>query len=56
MSLRKNMIWPDRLFRFVVGVALLSYAFAGGPWWAYAGVVPLLTAAFSYCPFYALLS
>lgn len=55
MVLRKNMLALDRGFRFFLGVVILGYAIAGGPWWAYIGIVPLATAAFGYCPFYALI-
>lgn len=55
MALRKNMRWWDRTIRYVLGIGLLGYATAGGPWWAYLGLYPLATAAFGYCPSYALL-
>jgi hypothetical protein len=53
--MKKNMHTIDRILRFVIGVALLSYALAGGPVWAYIGLIPLATAAWSFCPIYALL-
>jgi hypothetical protein len=33
-------------------VALVWWALSGGPWWAWIGVLPLLTAAFGWCPPY----
>jgi len=48
----------DRIVRAVVGLALISQAFAGplGPaWWGWIGIVPLATAAIGWCPPYSLL-
>ena len=51
----KNIGLIDRVLRAVVGIALIVWALAGGPVWAWIGVVPLLTAVVSFCPAYALL-
>jgi hypothetical protein len=51
----KNIGLIDRLLRAAIGVALIAWALTGGPVWAWIGVVPLLTAAVSFCPAYALL-
>ena len=53
--MRKNIGLIDRVLRAAVGIALIVWALAGGPVWAWIGVVPLLTAAVSFCPAYALL-
>lgn len=47
-------VW-DRLLRFLVGVLLLTYAIAGGPFWAWAGVYGLFTSAWGVCPVYGFL-
>lgn len=46
----------DRGLRLAVGVALIGMAATGaiGPW-GYVGLAPLLTAAFGFCPLYAVL-
>ncbi|MCK7474328.1 MAG: DUF2892 domain-containing protein [Rhodopseudomonas palustris] len=44
----------DRALRALVGLALIGWALTGGPVWAWVGVVPLLTAAISFCPAYTL--
>ncbi len=44
-------IW-DRGLRFLFGVTLLTYAIAGGPIWAYAGIYFLITASWGLCPLY----
>ena len=44
----------DRIVRIVVGIALIVWALAGGPLWAWIGIVPLATALFKFCPLYTL--
>lgn len=53
MSRNEGVI--DRLIRAVVGIALIVWALAGGPVWAWIGVVPLVTAAVGWCPLYSVL-
>lgn len=48
-----NMAGWDRTLRLLVGVLLLTWAIAGGPWWAYFGLAILATAAFRFCPLYS---
>lgn len=50
----KNMAFFERAIRYLVGLLLLTWAFAGGPRWAFLGLIPLWTAAFAYCPIYHL--
>ena len=45
----------DRIARIVVGIALIIWALAGGPVWAWIGVLPLVTGLFSICPLYKLI-
>lgn len=46
----------DRILRAVVGLVLIALAATGTVGvWGWIGVVPLLTAAFSFCPLYAML-
>ena len=42
-------------FVFVGGLALIVWALAGGPVWAWIGLVPLATGIFKFCPVYRLL-
>jgi len=50
----------DRILRVIVGLLLLAFAIpigfpnTGWNWIGWIGVVPLLTAVFSYCPAYSL--
>ena len=45
----------DRALRAIVGLALIGWAFTGGPVWAWIGVVLLFAAAIGFCPAYTLL-
>lgn len=45
----------DRAIRAAGGVGLVAWALLGGPVWAWIGLVPLATAAVSFCPLYPLL-
>jgi hypothetical protein len=46
----------DRILRVVLGLVLLSLVFVGPQTlWGLVGIIPLATAAFGYCPTYALL-
>jgi Protein of unknown function (DUF2892) len=47
-----NVGGVDRIVRGVAGIGLIAWALAGGPVWAWIGVVPLLTAIVSWCPVY----
>lgn len=51
-----NMGGIDRLIRIAVGLALISFVFAGPQTpWGWIGLVPLLTALVGICPAYRLL-
>jgi len=46
----------DRILRIVVGLALVSLVFVGPQTpWGWLGLIPLVTAALSFCPLYALI-
>ena len=51
----KNVGGIDRILRIVVGIALIVWALAGGPVWAWIGILPLATGLFSWCPAYKLI-
>jgi hypothetical protein len=48
--MRRNVRWWDRGFRYVLGVVMLAWAIAGGPWWTLIGLFPLATASWAFCP------
>lgn len=58
----ENVGTADRIFRAVLGLALIGFVFVGPqtPWgwlapWGWLGLVPLLTAFVGFCPAYRLL-
>lgn len=48
-----NMGKADRIFRGVVGVAVLGAGFYFKSWWGLVGLIPLGTALYGWCPAYA---
>jgi len=42
----------DRLLRILVGSLLFGYGFLFQSWWGLAGIIPLVTASFRWCPLY----
>lgn len=56
--LKKNVGHIDRLVRIIVGTGLLALVFildGNVRWFGLAGIAPLLTATFRWCPAYRLL-
>lgn len=62
--MNNNMSNADRAVRMVVGIMLLVFANglhdagnspASNVWWAWIGLVPLVTAFLSWCPLYSAL-
>jgi hypothetical protein len=50
-----NIATWDRALRIFTGFILLTWAFMGGPWWMFIGVISLATGAWGFSPTYALL-
>ena len=50
--MKKNIGGIDKSIRILVGVALIVWAVAGGPIWAWIGVLPLFTGLIGWCPAY----
>lgn len=56
MNVAKNMGTVDRALRALVGIVLIALALTGSVGaWGWIGIVPLLTAAISFCPLYPLI-
>lgn len=54
--MKKNVGGIDRIARIVLGLGLLSLTVVGPQTlWGLVGLVPLITATFSFCPFYPIL-
>ena len=54
--MEKNVGGLDKLVRVIVGIALIAMVFVGPKTaWGWIGVVPLATAALSWCPLYTVI-
>ncbi|MDO9181904.1 MAG: DUF2892 domain-containing protein [Bacteriovorax sp.] len=54
--MRKNIGTTDRMLRIILGIFLLSLTVIGPrTLWGILGVIPLLTAYFSFCPLYSMI-
>ena len=53
--MKANVGGIDRVLRILVGLALIAWAgFAGGPVWAWIGVLPLATGLMGFCGAYSI--
>ena len=51
----RNIGPVERAVRLAVGLTLIAVAvMVPGAWWAYIGVLPLVTALIGWCPLYSL--
>ncbi|MCW8943952.1 MAG: DUF2892 domain-containing protein [Sedimenticola sp.] len=50
--MKKNMGGIDRGLRALAGIGLIAWGLATQNWWGAIGVIPLFTAAISWCPAY----
>lgn len=51
--MKSNVGGIDKWLRIIAGLALIGWALAGGPAWAWIGVVPLATGLIGNCPLYS---
>ncbi|MCW8891156.1 MAG: DUF2892 domain-containing protein [Sedimenticola sp.] len=50
--MKKNMGGIDRGLRALVGIGLIAWGLGTQNWWGAIGIIPLFTAAISWCPAY----
>jgi hypothetical protein len=50
--MKANVGGIDKALRAIVGLAIIGAGVYFQSWWGAVGIVPLLTAAFSFCPAY----
>lgn len=53
--MKVNVATWDRLLRYLFGILGLSWAIAGGPFWAFLAVYLIVTAGWGICPVYGIL-
>jgi hypothetical protein len=52
--MNENVGTADRVIRAVLGLAIMAIGYNNASYWGYLGLLPLATAAASWCPFYAM--
>ena len=50
--MKANVGKADKVIRIVLGVAIIGAGTYFKSWWGAIGIVPILTAAISWCPLY----
>jgi hypothetical protein len=50
--MKKNVGKGDRIFRIILGIAVIAIGWYYQNWWGAVGLIPLLTATISWCPLY----
>ena len=50
--MKKNMGSADRVVRVILGIGIIGWGVVAQNWWGAIGIVPLFTAAVSWCPAY----
>jgi Protein of unknown function (DUF2892) len=50
--MKRNVGGLDRVFRFVIGIAVLALGLYFRSWWGALGLIPIATAVLSWCPVY----
>ncbi len=53
--MKANVGQTDKYFRYALGVLMIAAGFYFKTWWGVIGLIPIITAAISFCPLYALL-
>jgi len=50
--MKKNVGKIDKILRVIIGLIIGGLGYYYQTWWGLIGVVPVLTALISFCPFY----
>jgi hypothetical protein len=50
--MKQNIGSTDRVFRVVLGLAIIAFGLIYQSWWGLVGIVPLITATVRVCPAY----
>lgn len=50
--LEKNIGKLDKSLRIFLGVFIIVLGYLNQSWWGAVGIIPILTAVISWCPFY----
>ena len=50
-----NVGTTDKIIRWILGLTAIGLGIVYKSWWGAVGLIPIITAAFSYCPLYSIL-
>ncbi len=50
--MKANVGKADKVIRIILGVAIIAAGVYFKSWWGAIGIIPILTAAISWCPLY----
>ena len=50
--MKRNVGKTDRIFRVLLGVAIIGVGIFFKSWWGAIGIIPLFTATIGWCPAY----
>lgn len=53
--MKNNIGSVDKIFRIILGLAIIILGFVFQSWWGVIGLVPMVTAFLGFCPAYSLL-
>jgi Inner membrane protein YgaP-like, transmembrane domain len=53
--MKKNVGSADKVFRVVLGIAVILLGIIFQSWWGLIGIIPLFTGLVNFCPLYAVL-
>jgi len=53
--MKKNVGSADKIFRVVLGIAVILLGIIFHSWWGLIGIIPLFTGLVNFCPLYAVL-
>lgn len=51
--MKPNVGKADKVVRYTLGILIIAGGIYYQSWWGVIGIVPILTAAISWCPIYA---
>lgn len=51
--MNKNVGKTDKVIRYILGAAIIIAGIYFKSWWGVIGIIPIVTAAISWCPLYS---
>lgn len=51
--MKQNVGTIDKIIRWIIGIVVAGLGTYFKSWWGFLALIPIATAIFSFCPFYA---